>query len=79
MLRMAEAIGNTAKGIRKCVMPMMTPSSLRASASGSLMMPADCSHVLMSPRLDSIASQPKARVSTDIQKGTRMQNSASMR
>ena len=60
-------------------MPTMTPNSLRTSASGSLMMPADCSQVLISPRLDSSASQPKARVSTEIQKGTRMQNSASMR
>ena len=42
-------------------------------------MPIACSQVLISPRLDSSATQPKARVSTEIQNGTRMQNSASMR
>ena len=78
-LRIAEAIGKTAKGMRKCVMPTMTPNSLRTSVSGSEMMPIACSQVLISPRLDSSATQPKARVSTEIQNGTRMQNSATIR
>ena len=57
-------------------MPTTTPNSLRTSVSGSESTPSDCSQVLISPRLDSSATQPKARVSTEIQNGTRMQNSA---
>ena len=76
---MADASGNTAKGMRKCDMPTMTPNSLRTSVSGSEMKPIDCSQVLIRPRLDNSATQPKARVSTEIQNGTRMQNSASTR
>ena len=38
--RMADASGKTANGIRKCVMPTMTPNSLRTSASGSADQPS---------------------------------------
>lgn len=77
--RIAEAIGKTAKGIRKCVIPTITPNSLRTSASGSAIRPAPSSELLMSPRFERIDNQPKARVRTEIQKGMKMQSSVKSR
>lgn len=66
---MADAIGKTANGMRKCVMPRITPNSLRTMVKGSEMTPSCVSQVLIRPRLDNSDTQPKARVSTEIQKG----------
>jgi hypothetical protein len=76
-LRMADAIGNTANGIRKCVMPSTTPKLVAHHASAAPRLCPNCvSQVLISPRFESSDTQPKARVSTEIQNGIRMQSSA---
>ncbi|MCY1246209.1 hypothetical protein D9M72_594180 [compost metagenome] len=71
--RMVETSGKMANGTMKCTMPITTPSSLRVSCSGSLMIPSDCSQPLSMPLLRRAISQPKARTSTDSQNGMNTQ------
>ncbi len=70
---MVETSGNSAKGTMKWTMPITTPSSLRVSCKGSLVMPRYCSQSLSKPLLRRAISQPKARTSTDSQNGMNTQ------